>query len=90
MCTYEISDRLTCYEVRDDHHAHYNGVGNGIYEHKFCFTCRSPVCNDSTHAKVELHPVLRVPKKSANKKRWQEFIVIYNKIGIHNERLRRH
>lgn len=82
-------DRLTRYELRDDHHGHYNG-GNSIFEHKFCFTCRSKECNDKSHDHRELHPALRIPKKNASKLHWKRFFAAYEKYGKDNSRTHRH
>lgn len=83
-------NRLSNYEVRDDHHAHYNGIGNAIYEHKFCTECRTLLCNDLSHNQIELHPALRIPKKSANKQKWNTFLELIERFGKANSRNYRH
>lgn len=83
-------NRLSDYEVRDDHHGHYNGIGNKIYEYRFCTACRTLLCNDLSHNQIELHPALRIPKKSANKQKWNIFLGLIEKFGMANIRSNRH
>lgn len=92
MNTIKETERLFRYEVRDDHHGYANGLGNKIYEHKFCTICNSNVCANKTHLNnhVELHPMVRIPKKNANKKRWKLFLNLIEKLGDRNIRHKRH
>ena len=85
-----MNNRLARYEVRDDYHGYYNGIGNKIYEHKFCTVCKNLVCADLTHKHIELHPILRIPKKSASKKKWDTFLGLIDNIGLNNIRSKRH
>lgn len=86
------NDRLRRYEVRDAHHGFYNGIGNKIYEHKFCPMCRSNVCAIKEHLNVhmELHPALRIPKKTASVKKWKQFLQLVENFGESNQRIKRH
>lgn len=89
------SERLFRYEVRDDNHGYSNGLGNKIHEHKFCPKCNSMVCSNNMHMHIiqhiiELHPMLRMPKKNANKKRWKQFLNLIGLLGDRNIRHKRH
>lgn len=77
------------YEARDDYEAgpHF---GNKIYEHKFCLDCRSKECSNLTHNQIELHPIIRIPKQQANKKKWRKFFELVEYFGENNKRQRRH
>ncbi len=83
-------ERQSKYEVRDDHHGFYNGIGNGIYEHDFCVDCRSKECSDKSHNHIELHPIIRIPKKNAHKKKWKQFFELVEYFGEGNKRHKRH
>jgi hypothetical protein len=39
----------------------------------FCTECKSLTCNNSEHPHIELHPIVRIPRKNASKQRWKEF-----------------
>ena len=78
------------YEVRDDYHGHYNGIGNNIFEHKFCVDCRSKSCSNKNHNHIELHPIIRIPKQRANKKKWKIFFELVEHFGTYNIRHNRH
>lgn len=82
-------DRQIKYEVRDDAEAgpHFS---NSIYEHKFCTDCNSNVCSDLTHNQIELHPIIRIPKKTASKKKWKLFYELVKHFGDDNKRQNRH
>jgi hypothetical protein len=82
--------RLWKYEVRDDYHGYYNGVGNKIFEHKFCIDCRSKECSNKSHNHIELHPIIRIPKQTANKKKWKQFFELVEYFGESNIRHKRH
>lgn len=83
-------ERQTKYEFRDDHHGYHNGKGNKIYEHKFCMDCLSKECSNTSHNQIELHPIIRIPKKTANKKKWQIFFDLIKSFGDDNIRNKRH
>ena len=77
------SERRERYEVRDDSY-------EPIYRHKFCTDCRSKECSNMTHNHIELHPSIRIPKKTANKKKWQTFFDLIQSFGKSNSRQGRH
>ena len=82
-------ERQSKYEVRDDFHAGPHG-GNSIYEHEFCLECRSKECSNLSHTRLELHPIVRIPKKNASKKKWKTFIELVMNFGEQNMRRKRH
>jgi len=83
-------ERQQKYEVRDGHHGYCNGIGNNIFEHKFCVDCRSKECSNKIHNHIELHPIIRIPKQNANKKKWKIFFDLVESFGENNIRHKRH
>jgi hypothetical protein len=83
-------ERQIKYEIRDEHHGYCNGFSNKIYEHLFCIDCRSKECSNKNHNHIELHPIIRIPKQRANKKKWQQFFELINYFGECNKRHKRH
>lgn len=49
----------------------------------FCFECKSRECSNPTHNKIELHPIIRVPRKTASKLRWKQFYIELKRIHGH-------
>lgn len=82
-------ERQSKYEVRDDWKAGPHG-GNKIYEHKFCMNCWSKECSNMEHNHIELHPIVRIPKKNASKKKWKTFFELIISFGADNMRRKRH
>lgn len=76
--------RINKYVVRDDERH------NAIYEHLFCIECRSKECNNASHNRIELHPIIRIPKKRANKKQWARFFELIEFFETDNIRTNRH
>lgn len=83
-------ERQVKYEVRDDFHAGPHNFGPIIYEHKFCTQCNSKECSDKSHNHIELHPIIRIPKKNASKKKWKIFYDLIASFGKDNIRRNRH
>ncbi len=83
-------NRQQKYEVRDDYHAGPHNFGPMIYEHPFCVDCKSKECSDKTHNHIELHPIIRIPKQRANKKKWKIFFELIEYFGEYNVRHNRH
>jgi hypothetical protein len=82
-------ERQWKYEERDERKAgpHFY---NKIFEHKFCLNCWSKECADKSHQHIELHPIVRIPKKNASKKKWKEFFELIISFGEDNMRRKRH
>jgi hypothetical protein len=80
------ADRIYRYTVRDEE----IGSHNKIYEHLFCVGCKSKECNDVTHNRIELHPIIRIPKQHTNKKKWKQFFELVEYFSKDNSRTVRH
>jgi hypothetical protein len=84
------NNRIAKYEARDDWKAGPHIFGRTIYEHKFCIDCRSKECSNMSHNHIELHPIIRIPKQRANKKKWRIFFELVDHFGEDNKRRKRH
>jgi hypothetical protein len=70
-------DRRGKYSERDFHMSFSSRNHNTI----FCLDCKATQCCNTTHNRIYLHPILRVPKRTASKVKWARFYKEMNKFG---------
>lgn len=79
-------------KIRVSHYQDRNfnfSFGTKIQPRYFCLTCRTNQCrNYKIHKIIEISPIVRIPKQTASKKKWNEFFAELGKyhptIKIHN------